>query len=62
MTVTGVGAYDIHVARAETRTVFGLRIQVAGLDQLIASKEATSRPKDVAILKELQELRDERGS
>ncbi len=62
VTVTGVGTYDVHAARAQPRTVFGLRIQVADLDQLIASKEATARPKDAAILKELQELRDDLGT
>lgn len=59
VTVTGVGTYDVHAAEAEPRTVFGIGIEIAGLDQLIASKQATARPKDAAILKELQEIRDD---
>ncbi len=62
MAVSGVGTYDAHAAEAEPRTVFGIAIEVAGLEQLIASKEATARPKDAAILRELQEIREERGS
>lgn len=60
--VTGVGSYDAHITATEERAVFGLRILVAGLDDLIASKEATMRPKDEAILRELRELRDEHAT
>jgi hypothetical protein len=59
VTVTGVGPYEAHLGATEERVVFGLRILVAGLDDLIASKEATMRPKDEAILRELRELRGE---
>jgi hypothetical protein len=57
---TGVGPYEAHMSGAEDRAVFGVRIRVAGLGDLIASKEATGRPKDEAILKDLRELRDTR--
>lgn len=56
MTATGVGAYDVHLPRAESRVVFGIAIRIAGLDDLIASKAATGRPKDEAILRELRDL------
>ena len=55
---TGVGSYDAHAAAAEARTVFDVRIQVAGVNDLIASKVATGRPTDEAILRELKELRE----
>ncbi len=56
--VTGVGSYDAHVSGAENREVFGIEIRVASLVDLIASKEATRRPRDEAILRELRDLRD----
>lgn len=59
VSVTGVGSYEAHAPSAEDRAVFGVRIRVAGLDDLIASKEATGRPKDEAILRELRELRQQ---
>ena len=59
--VTGVGPYDAHIRSAERRDVFGVQIHIAGLDELIASKEATKRPKDEAILRELGELKLGRG-
>ena len=57
--VTGVGPYEAHMSGAEDRAVFGVRIRVAGLGDLISSKEATGRPKDEAILKDLRELREQ---
>lgn len=57
VSVTGVGRFDAHIGRADERAVFGLRIRVASIDDLVASKEATQRPKDEAILRELRELR-----
>jgi hypothetical protein len=56
ITVTGVGRHEAHTP--EDREVFGLRIAVASLDDLIASKRTTARPKDEAILRELNELKD----
>lgn len=57
----GVGDYAAHLARAETHEVFGLHIRVAGLEDLIASKESLARSKDSAILEELYELRSSGG-
>lgn len=54
----GVGGYEEHQAGADEFEVFGIRITVAGLDDLIASKTTLGREKDASILAELQELRD----
>lgn len=59
MTATGVGPFEAHADAAEERDVFGIRIRVAGIGDLIASKKALDRPKDRAMLDELRELRDE---
>ncbi len=56
--VTGVGPYEAHAEAIEEREAFGARVLVASLDDLIASKAATHRPKDEAILRELRELRE----
>lgn len=58
----GVGGYGPHLARAETREIFGVRVQVAGLDDLIASKEALGRERDHSVLQELYEIRSERDT
>lgn len=55
----GTGGHDRLVEGAVAFEVFGLRITVASLDQVIASKEAASRPKDRAQLDVLRELREE---
>jgi hypothetical protein len=55
----GTGGHDRLVEDAVTFEVFGIRVAVASLDQIIASKEAASRPKDRAHLDVLHELRDE---
>jgi len=52
----GVGDYHRHLPRAETRDVFGLQVQVAGLEDLITSKESLRREKDVSVLSELWAL------
>lgn len=59
MQVTGVGRYHDHLSAAVQREVFGLVITVAGAEQLIASKEAIGRPKDVAVIRELRDLSGE---
>jgi len=55
----GVGDYEAHLGRAETFEVFGIQILVAGLDDLITSKETLLRGKDTSILAELRTLRSQ---
>lgn len=58
-TAAGVGGYQAHLERAETIEVFGIEVLVAGLDDLISSKEALLRDKDTSILAELRALRSQ---
>ncbi len=58
----GVGGYHDHLPAAERRRVFGIEVTVAGLDDLIRSKEGLARERDLAVLSELRELRRQRGS
>ncbi len=53
------GGYEQLVQRAATYEVFGTRIRVASLRDIIASKEASDRPKDRAHLELLRELSEE---
>ena len=52
-----IGDYSSIAPSAEKRTVFGLHVLVASLDQIIASKRAVARPKDLRVLPELEDLR-----
>jgi len=52
-----VGGFEAHLDGAETFEVFGLEILVAGLDDVITSKETLARDKDTSILAELRSLR-----
>jgi hypothetical protein len=56
-----VGGFDRLQDRAEEVEVAGLRIRIADLDDIIASKEAADRPKDRAQLPLLYALREERS-
>lgn len=53
------GGYEQLVDRAEPIEVGGVRVLVAALPDVIASKEAADRPKDRAHLPSLYALRDE---
>lgn len=53
----GVGGYEDHLGRVETREVFGIQVKLAGLDDLIRSKETLNRDKDAAVLQDLYDLR-----
>jgi len=53
------GGYEQLVGRAEPIEVGGVRVLVAALADVIASKEAADRPKDRAQLPALHALRDE---
>lgn len=54
-----IGGYDRLVTAAELIDVAGTEVQVAALDDIIASKEAAGRPKDLSQLPALYALRDE---
>jgi len=57
--IPAAGGYDQLAGRAEPVEVGGVRVLVAALDDIIASKEAAARPKDLAQLPVLYTLRDE---
>jgi hypothetical protein len=54
----GRARFEELVARSERVEVDGVGVMVAGLDDIIASKEWADRPKDREALVELRELRD----
>ncbi|HKS23175.1 MAG TPA: nucleotidyltransferase [Thermoanaerobaculia bacterium] len=57
--IAGVGGYEaaaVHAIEAET---FGLRCRFLSLDDLIASKRAAARRKDLEALAELEVIREE---
>jgi hypothetical protein len=51
--------YDDLASHAETMSVAGAAVTIASLDDVIRSKEAANRPKDLAALPQLYALRDE---
>ena len=53
-----VGGYDKLMATAELVDIAGVAVYVAALDDIIASKQAANRPKDLAQLPALYALRD----
>lgn len=54
-----IGGYTRLIEAAELIEVAGTSVYVAALDDIIASKEAAGRPKDLAQLPALYALRDE---
>jgi hypothetical protein len=61
---SGTQGFDDLVRDAEPRQVFGVRIAVASLADIVRSKQAANRPKDQRVLPTLREIlatRDERG-
>ena len=58
MSAAGVGDFDAHVANANELEVFGVRVRLAGLDDLMRSKEFLSREKDLSVLGQLRRIRD----
>jgi hypothetical protein len=59
MTAAGVGGYDDHTANAADVDIFGRRIRVAGLDDIIRSKESLQREKDNFVLDQLRRIRED---
>ncbi|MEM1118757.1 MAG: hypothetical protein AAF845_15075 [Bacteroidota bacterium] len=60
--VPGVGDYEAVRARSEEVVVGQTAVRVLSLDALIDAKRAMGRPKDVALLNELEALRALRGA
>ncbi|HMN45186.1 MAG TPA: hypothetical protein PKE27_11455 [Povalibacter sp.] len=56
--ITGVGGFERVNAKAIEIVLFGRRIRVIGLDDLIAAKEALGREKDLLAAKELRAIRE----
>jgi len=46
----GIGGYEEIIADVDEMLVAGLQVKVLSLSQLIATKEAAGRPKDLAVL------------
>lgn len=57
-TPSGVAGYDDLARTADAYTLFGHRVLVASLDDLIRMKRAAARPKDLLAVEELAVLRD----
>jgi hypothetical protein len=58
-TPAGTRGYDDLARRAQSMTVKGHEVLVASLEDIIRSKEAANRPKDLAALPLLRQLLDE---
>lgn len=54
--VPGIGSFDAVLTRCRVIELFGRRCSVLSLDGLIASKRAAGRPRDLAVLPELEAL------
>ena len=58
-TPAGTSGYEDLARTAETFDVFGYRVLVASIDNLITMKRAAGRPKDLLAVEELGALREE---
>ncbi len=54
--ITGVGDFARVAANAETVELFGHRVRVIGIEDLIRAKEALGREKDLLAVKELRAI------
>ena len=59
--LTGGGAYDALLPQSVVVPMFGLSVRCLSLGQLIATKRAVGRPRDLDALAELEVIREERG-
>lgn len=62
LTLHGLGRFDEEYTRAVEREIDGLQLKVLPLDRIIASKRATNRLKDRAVLPVLEATRLARES
>jgi hypothetical protein len=58
-TPAGTDGYEDLARTADTFDLFGYRVLVASVEDLIRMKRAAGRPKDLLVLEELGALRDE---
>ena len=56
--VAGLGPYDVVLAHSQVKQVGTTECHMLSLDALILTKRAAGREKDLAVLKELQALKD----
>ena len=59
--LTGGGSYDALLPHSVVVAMFGLSVRCLSLGQLIATKRAVGRPRDLDALAELEVIREERG-
>lgn len=59
--IDAVGGFAALNPGAKRVEIFGMRVQVASLTDIITSKRAVARPKDLRALPELESLRREQG-
>ena len=52
--VTGVGTLQRLAANADEITLYGKKCKIISIEDLIASKKALGRPKDLAVVRELE--------
>jgi hypothetical protein len=54
--VAGVGGFAEAKEQSDVHEIFGVAVAVLNLKALIRAKRAAGRPKDLAVLKELESL------
>lgn len=54
--VTGVGDFTLVAKNAQVIQLFGYKCKIISVEQLIASKKALGRPKDILVVQELEEI------
>ncbi len=59
--MSAIGGYEQIIGQAAEVTLAGQPVKVLGLEQLIATKTAAGRPKDLVVLPELKAMLERRG-